>query len=102
MSKSKRKQGRKRLDELNRLAMEVGYEVREFSEIHVRVFGATTVDYWPTTSRAWVVGGSKRAERVTPLNVIEMARQEAFVVEQAEAKQHMQSIVQDDSPPPWE
>lgn len=99
---SKRQKGEERLDDLRQLAMEAGFGMREFSKIHVRVFGHTTVDYWPTTSKAWVVGSQQWAERVTPLQAIEMAKKEAFVVEQDSALQHMQAIAQDDSAPPWE
>jgi hypothetical protein len=79
MGKKKRKQGEERLEFLKGLANELGFRVQEFSPIHVRVFGSTTVDYWPTTSRAWIVGGVRKAEHVTPLNVIEMARWRGWI-----------------------
>jgi hypothetical protein len=100
MGKAKRERGEKRLAELKRLADAKGYRVHEFSEIHVRVHGERAVDYWPTTAKAWVVGGPKAHGHAGPNDVIGLAMA-VPVIEHEAASAHMQSIADEDSSPPW-
>lgn len=71
--KRNRLRGLERLSELRRLAAPHGFEVRAFSDIHIRVFGNTVVDYWPTSGRAWLVGAKGRASNMTPEEVVAAA-----------------------------
>src|SRR5262245_43498259 len=100
MGKAKRERGERRLAELKRLGSVKGYEVHEFSKIHVRVHGERLVDYWPTTGKAWVLGGAKAQNGAEPKDVIDLAMV-APVVEHEAAKAHMQSIATDESEVPW-
>jgi hypothetical protein len=48
-------------------------EVWEFSKIHYRVVGELSVDYWPTTGRAWLVGSFDGAKPMTVAEVCGLA-----------------------------
>ena len=98
-SKRKKELGRTRLAELKVLGVANGVEVRQFSAIHCRIFGPRTVDYWPTTGRAWVIGVGSSMRAIEPVEAMRLAMKHERVVEEAEALNHMRSIVQDDSVP---
>lgn len=73
-SKRRRRElGAERLSELRRLGTERGIEVREFTAIHCRIFGTTTVDYWPTTGRTWITGSNEPAQEMTPQEAMDLA-----------------------------
>lgn len=44
------------------------------SPIHVRVCGEVTVDYWPSTNRAWLYGSSQKGFGAEPEEVLRIAR----------------------------
>lgn len=74
-SKKRREIGEYRLAELRRLASDAGFELQEYSRVHCRLFGAAVVDYWPTTGKAWLTGSSAKATRMTPTEVVSVARE---------------------------
>lgn len=51
---------------LENCASAEGVELRKFSPLHFRIMGANMVDYWPSTSRAWLVGSSHKAKQMSP------------------------------------
>lgn len=63
-----------RLNELRTLAKPLGIGVWAFSPIHCRVFGKLTVDYWPSTTRAWIRGSSGKAKKLAPGEVLALAK----------------------------
>jgi hypothetical protein len=89
--KRKREKGRERFSELRDLASSAGFRLQEFSAIHCRIFGTVTVDYWPTTGRAWVTDSRERASKMTPYEVIELAGGSPQNLPEG-AVEHLQSI----------
>lgn len=73
MKKSKRMRFEANLAELRKLHKEFRLEVWEFSKIHYRVVGELSVDYWPTTGRAWLVGSFDGAKPMTVAEVCGLA-----------------------------
>ena len=59
--------------EVRRLCAEKGYRLDEYGVYHMRVFGLTTVDYWPSAQKAWVTGTYKKAVPATPEELLEIA-----------------------------
>lgn len=52
-----------------------GVDVEQFSPTHIRVFGhEITVDYWPSTGKAWVIGSRDKSSFATPEKVLQLAR----------------------------
>lgn len=82
----------KNIEELQTLRASLGLEVPEFSKIHLRIVGKQSVDYWPSTGRAWITG-SRQGSRLMPI----FAACEAALADPAEtlpegAQAHMNSI----------
>lgn len=104
MGKGRRETGERRLVELRGLAVEAGFSLVEFSVIHCRIFGATTVDYWPTSGRIWRTGSAEKAFPGEPKDAISVARQSREVVEGDSATAHMKAIRDEGATerPPWE
>lgn len=73
-SKSKRALALHRIEELKRLCKAEGFQLFEFSPIHFRVVGRTRVDYWPSTSKAWITDSAQKGEKRTPVEVVQLAR----------------------------
>lgn len=48
-------------------------EVWEFSISHLRIVGRQSVDYWPTTGRAWIMGSEGCAVKATPAEACGLA-----------------------------
>jgi len=69
----RKESGSLRLSEIRSLARSFGFEVEVFSPIHCRIHGSTLVDYWPTSSRAWLTHSRNKAEVRTPREVIALA-----------------------------
>lgn len=91
--KRKEKKAIERLNELRRLAKPLGFGVWAFTPIHCRVFGESTVDYWPSTARAWVRGSSGKAKKLEPAEVISLARQTMPLERLPDgAQEHLHSI----------
>jgi hypothetical protein len=101
---SKRK---RQIGEQNQALIEMGCKAfgmrcEVFSPIHLRIYGAATVDYWPTVSKGWVLGNRGGAQKMTAREAVDLARGVPIVVDEDLARSHMQSIAEDDgSPPPW-
>lgn len=66
------------------LASAEGVEVRKFSPLHCRIFGAVVVDYWPSTSRAWVLGSRDKAREMSPVEAYELSKYKEILPEGAE------------------
>lgn len=94
-SKSKRRRSEDRITELRKLCEAAGYPVQAFSHIHFRVHGPTRVDYWPGTSRAWIVDSAHKGRVVEPSEVVQLASYEPLPQEQPMlegAESHMRSL----------
>jgi hypothetical protein len=39
----------------------------------MRIFGDSTVDYWPSTGRAWLLNSSEKAMDMTPEEAVALA-----------------------------
>jgi hypothetical protein len=67
-----------RLEELKGLSLKAGVSgvLLNVFPMHVRVSGQQTVDYWPATERAWIVGAKESVKPVSPAEVVEWALQE--------------------------
>ena len=100
-TKRKRELGELRLAELISLATQRGFKVHRYSFLHWRILGNQAVDCWPTTGRAWVVGGKNPAAKLSPVEAVELARSGSVVVDEVAARSHMQSIATEDSEVPW-
>lgn len=100
-SSRKRELGKWRVGRLTELANALGYKVHVYSKIHMRVFGETVIDYWPTSGKCWKTGSSEKSQPMTPEQAIVLAQ--SLTLED-EADKHMASIAVEDQegPPPWE
>jgi hypothetical protein len=73
-----RKQARKvNLEALRQIkAQRPDIEVIEFSCSHLRITAARSVDYWPSTGRAWLTDHfDHQSEILTPAEAVELACQ---------------------------
>jgi hypothetical protein len=48
-------------------------EVWQYSSVHLRLIGNSSVDYWPSTRRIWVTGSQKSGFKGTPQEALEIA-----------------------------
>jgi hypothetical protein len=48
-------------------------QVFEFSPIHFRIIGKISIDYWPSTGRAWITGSNDYAVKLEPESVFGFA-----------------------------
>lgn len=99
--KGKRLRGEQNLALIELGCKAVGLDYEVFNSRHCRIYGAITVDYWPTTSRAWIVRSRTKARKMTAREAIELAREVPIVVDEEAARSHMKAIA-DEGPPPWE
>jgi len=95
--RTKSKRGRENLVKLGSLCLAHGIRLQIFTDRHARLFGASTVDYWPTTGRYWLTGSNERAKSGTPEEAVQLATRPRLVVEQEAAVSHMKSISLEDS-----
>jgi hypothetical protein len=103
----KRKLAQERLAELKAMCVHNHFELRCFSPIHVRVFGNSVVDYWPTTGRVWVLGMVGGASAGTPADAVRLASEfsrEELVVGYESARSHLKEIKDepDNGLAPWD
>ena len=52
-----------------------GAEIVELDKFHYRIKGGTTVDYWPSTNRAWVTGTRNKSFRASVSEVAALVLQ---------------------------
>lgn len=64
--------------EYKEIAKKSGVIYKEFSKSHVRFTGGITVDFWPTTNRAWIMGTDKSFKINRSEEIIAVANQELF------------------------
>lgn len=58
-------------DRLRVIYRQAGVQVLEFNPFHLRIVGhSRSIDYWPSTGRAWVVGERRRATFMAPDEVV--------------------------------
>jgi hypothetical protein len=89
MSK-KQRQIKDRIQILKALLLPNGFELKTLTPFHFRVIGYQTVDYWPSTNLAWVVGTNCDAVvQITPYDVLEIARHKVLPEGAAE---HMHAL----------
>lgn len=84
MNRKERKEfGESNLAQLRSLAKPLGIEVTVLNQfpLHVRVLGANTVDYWPTTNKAWELNSMIRSAHYSPFEVIALAGTRRAVAE---------------------
>lgn len=63
------------LSELQRITQLKGVDLKVLNRypMHLRLVADVTVDYWPSTSRAWIFGSPHAsAEKVEPWKAVEM------------------------------
>jgi hypothetical protein len=92
MSKKQNKRLRRdlRIATLRSFCLSFGFELRQFTPKHFRIFGHTVVDYWPDTGSCWVVGSFRKASKMDSEEVIVLASQLSGLPEGAE--EHLRSI----------
>lgn len=72
--KRKRREFREtNLRELRKLKNRLDLEVWQFSDIHFRVVGQNSVDYWPSRGTAWLLGSTEKGRKMTVLEICELA-----------------------------
>jgi hypothetical protein len=74
MKRNKRLRLDSNLSELRKSKLLFGLEVWQFSDIHYRIIGERTVDYWPTRGTAWLVGSHERGRKMSPTEICDLAR----------------------------
>ena len=90
MGRKQRVETRKmNLAELRKLHLSLGLDVLEFSHLHYRIVGEISVDYWPSTGRAWVVGSAGNGEIVSVAEACALAVGSPL---SEEARSHMESL----------
>ena len=52
-----------------------GVEIVGLDEFHFRIMGKVTVDYWPSTDRAWITGTRSKSFRASVKKVSELVSQ---------------------------
>ena len=62
------------LMEIRNLCSENDLSLTEFSQSHIRIKGAITVDCWPNKMRAWVTGSSDKSFLTNIHDLIELAK----------------------------
>jgi hypothetical protein len=72
---ARREQRERHTEELRRLkAARPELTVLEFDATHLRLIGKISVDYWPSTGRAWKTDNyDHRSEVMTPAQAVELA-----------------------------
>jgi hypothetical protein len=63
-----------RTQEIQSLLEDSKLPFRWFSPSHLRIYGVVTIDYWPNTGRAWILGSDEKAQRRNPAEVVERAK----------------------------
>ena len=99
MSKSKRYIGKIRRLRLRELCTKAGIGVVCYSDVHMRIFGPTVVDYWPTTGKGWMTGMTEKSRVMTPEEALDLALTERI---EAVAVQHMEDLLLETEPAPWD
>jgi hypothetical protein len=68
-------------------------QVFEFSPIHFRIIGKISIDYWPSTGRAWITGSNDYAVKLEPESVFGFAAIGfEFETFPEGAKEHLESL----------
>jgi hypothetical protein len=91
--KDRRKRSEERLEEIQSLARIWGVSIviLNLYPTHVRLWGnGTTIDYWPSTSKAWELNTSGRAKVMTPAEVLALVSQNTSTPLDEEFRQALQ------------
>lgn len=69
-----------------------GVKVTQFSEIHFRIEGLFSVDYWPSTGRVWITGSKEAFEQILePWEAMKLAQGDYHPLPEG-AAEHMSAI----------
>lgn len=78
MKRKKRQLWDSNLSELRRLKLLHGFQVLQFSNIHLRIIGCQTVDYWPSNNTVWIVGSEQKGWKMSVYEVVDLVLSEAY------------------------